>query len=498
MNLSNQSSETMVATTTHEFFAPATIKPLFWRPRFRVNSPVQLHAPMLLWLAADARIKHVGVLGVGDGFAHFLFCQAIDKLNTQGCCSGFGFWIDRDSGAARVQPPSVLSEHAEQFYEDISDIRTCLGTTEAIETIIENSLDLLFIDLDALAENDYPHVEDLIRLLQSNAIMIIHGTNALRRDSDHGVTLAKQLGRLERLEFREGAGLTVFPIGEEQPSRLKSLMKARENGEVPRDIQLVFRRLGQSLAAIEETRTLKSKIASSTKALAEVQEKLKSTKQELADLSDAYEQRSRKVSESQSLVFDVQTKLTTVSEEKARLEKSLVATERALEATQAELRTHDHDLTAAQAATLEAVARAENAEHALEATQAELKAYEQEVGAAQSELANAQNSWKSASERATQLESEIKVTQRALDIEKATRFEETAALTRMLENTRLDVETAQDKRKTESERAAQLETALNEALEKIEVLEFQNEELLNSTSWRMTAPMRTVKTAFSK
>ncbi|WP_417726473.1 class I SAM-dependent methyltransferase [Roseovarius sp.] len=519
MSVSKQSSETMVATTTHEFFAPATIKPLFWRPRFRASSPVQLHAPLLLWLAADARVRQVGVLGVGDGFAHFLFCQAIDKLNIQGRCTGFGFWKDQKTGAALAQPPSLLTEHAEQFYEDISDIRPFLNSTDAVENIAEQSLDLLFVDLNALAEGDHPHIEELIRRLRSNAILIVHATNALWQGAEHSAALAKQLGRLDRLEFRNGDGLSVFPIGQEQSARLKSLMTARENGEVSGDIQLVFRRLGQSLAAIEEARILKSKSAASSKALSEVQEQLKSIKQELADLREAYDQRSRKVSETQSLIFDLQTSLTSTSGEKIQLEKSLATAESTLAAAQAELKSQNEERIAAQAATRAAIDRAEEAEAALETAQAELKNKSEDLIAAQAatheaigraenaeaaletaqaEVNAAQKHRNAESERAAQLDLQIKATQQALNMEKATRFEETAALTRMLEKARAEVKTAKAGWKTESERAAQLELNISEASQTIESLRFQNEELLNSTSWKMTAPIRTVKTAFSK
>ncbi|VVS96328.1 hypothetical protein RV134_70003 [Roseovarius sp. EC-HK134] len=659
MNLSKKSHETMVSVSTQDFFAPATIKPLFWRPRFRSHSQIQVHAPMLLWLAADVRIQKVCVLGVGDGFAHFLFCQAIDKLNTQGSCAGFGFWKDPKSGEPLTQPPYILSEHAEQFYEDISDIRACRDKSEAIANLVEHSLDLLFIDLDALGERDYPHVEDLIRLLQANGILVVHGTNALWQNADDSIGLAKQLRRLDRLEFNYGAGLSIFPVGEDTSTRVKNLMSVCENGEVPSDIQRVFRRLGQSLVAIEETRNLQSKLAASTKAHAEAQEGLKNKKQELADLHEAYEQRSRKVSQTQSEIFDIKASLSAALAEQKQSEESLAVVQKALEtahaeleaqsqeliaaqdaareagmraekseseldaahaelkaqsqeliaaqdaarealmraeksesdldAAHAELKAQSQELIAAQDAAREAGVRAEKSESELEETRAELKAQSQELIAAQDaareagmraekseseldaahaelkaqsqeliaaqdaarealmraeksesdldaahaelkaqsqELIAAQDAAREAgvraekseseleaaraeqltikktlegeSERAAQLEAKIKTEKRVLEMERTTRFQETAALTRMLEEMRVELNTAVDRRQHEFERAAQLEQKFNEAVAIIETLNFENAELLKSTSWRMTAPMRKIKLAFSK
>ena len=420
MSRTTENPENAVATTTHEFFAPATIKPLFWRPRFRVSSPVQSHAPLLFWLAADAHVRRAGVLGAGDGFSHFLLCQAIDKLNSGGRCTGLGFWTDRKSGEECSQPPTALREHAEQFYEGISDLRAVANLGEAIEIFGENELDFLFVDLSALPEADPPHVEDLVERLGSNAILVFHGTNALRHCCDYRSSFGKQLDRLDCLEFREGAGVRVFPIGEDQPLRLKKLMTAREHGEVPGDIDVVFRRLGQSIAAMEEVRALEIKVSCLTKALAEAQARDKEAQQELPDLREAYKLRSKKLSETQSLIFDLQNQLVSVVDEKAELQKSL----RKVEAAAAE------------------------AAREIEAAHAKLAAREEELEGSHKELKT----------------------------EKAARFEETAALTRMLE---------EDRAKSEAERA-ELE-ARNRALQK------HHDELLSSTSWKVTAPMRKLK-----
>ena len=268
MSRITSTSEVAPARTNHGFFSSTTIQPLFWRPRFHPCSPVQLHAPLLFLLAADERVQQIGVLGANDGFAHFLFCQTIDKHNSLGRCVGFGFWKDEESGATRTLPPASLREHAKHFYKGISDIRSSANMAEAVEGIAEQSLDLLFVDLNAIAEDDPPHVEDLTRLLRSNASLVIHGTNAQRKQTYSGVVLEKQLSQLNRLDFQDGAGLSVLPIGENQPIGLSSLLAARQNGKIPDEIQLVFRRIGQGLVSIEEARSLKSKVTATRACLA--------------------------------------------------------------------------------------------------------------------------------------------------------------------------------------------------------------------------------------
>lgn len=92
------------------------------------------------------------------------------------------------------------------------------------------------------------------------------------------------------------------------------------------------------------------------------------------------------------------------------------------------------------------------------------------------------------------------------ETERATRFSETAALTGYLEELRHGgpaLEELRAKLKRSEERTGGLQAELTGARQELEALRAENKrlsdytaELLNSTSWRVTAPMRKVKDAF--
>lgn len=475
------------------FFAPATTETLFWRPRFIANTPLMQHVPFLFWLVGAVRPRNIAVCGGGNGVAAFALCQAMDKLNIAGRCLGIGFWTDGDDGKAGPVP-AALRDHASQLYDDILQWRSEVSAREALAGIAPGSLDLLFIDACDLPDGELPGAEEWLGALHQDGVIVVHGN--LSADGRAGAVQALSGGR-PVISFADEQGLVVLPLGESPPARLRALLEISDHGALPGEIGLFFRRLGQGhlavaqqIEALGQSRKLTSSLSAARR---ERDEALNTVK----ELREAYEARSRKLADLQAELYDRETRL---AEAQPQIE----------------------------AAQQEATRLAAELQHARETEAAEAQARITEL---QQELDKARQATVAA--------------QAELERERKTRFHETAALTRHMEplrhakqqaeaqaqkarqeNERLKAEQAAkvQKAQQENERLKGEQTAkVQKAQQETERLKGQHAEqkqklqkdidrlkaekaaltqrvadLMNSTSWRVTAPIRKVKTALSR
>ena len=595
--LTPQTADSPATIPAGDFFAPGSIHALFWRPRYRVRSPVVAHAPFLFWLVGVLRARQVAVLGAGDGAAHFLLCQAIDKQGGMGRCLGAGFWQDRKSGAFLGAVPEDLAEHADQFYDGVSDLRAFDALPDALSSMAPQGLDLLFVDLAGLPEGEMPQFDDFAATLAENAVLVVHGTRDLLRRRKGLSALAKQLAKRDRLDFREGAGLAVVPVGADLPARLKTLVAASRHGSLPQETEVIFRRLGQSLLAIEDARDLRTKEAAAREALLAAQETLKAEQREVAELRDAYEVRSRKLSVAQSSLFDAEAETTELRDQVRTLQSDLAAAreahaslESAREALaagldaetaqraeiQGELTSALRELDATRSALQAKVREGEDLQRRIASAEAErdelksaheaasnaledrtrelgelrarLAEIEAESAAARAEHETARAALNARTQEVEQLRAGRAEAEAERQAERVKRFEETAALTRMAEELRArvaELETKRDTVTSEGETAADalrahekeaeslrarlaeadagraaerakrfeetaaltrmaedLRTRVAEAQADRDKLEREKAELrkavdklLESTSWQLTAPIRAAKKA---
>ncbi|MFA7668686.1 MAG: class I SAM-dependent methyltransferase [Burkholderiaceae bacterium] len=421
------------------FFAPATTETLFWRPRFIANTPLMQHVPFLFWLVGAVRPRNLAVCGSGNGVGTFALCQAMDKLNIAGRCLGIGFWSDGEDGKAGPVP-AALRNHASQLYDDILQWRSETSAREALAGIAPGSLDLLFIDACDLPDGELPRAEEWLSALRQDGVIMVHGDPAA--DGRAGAVQALSGGR-PVISFADEQGLVVLPLGESPPARLRALLEISDHGALPGEIALFFRRLGQGHLAVAqqiEASGQSRKLTSSLSAMRRERDKALNT---VKELREAYEARSRKLSDLQAELYDRESRLAEAQPqiEAAQYEASRLA---------AELQhTRETEAVTAQARITE--------------LQQDLDKARQATVAAKAELAR----------------------------ERETRFHETAALTRHMESLRHAKQQAE----------AQTQKALQET-ERLKaekaVLTQQVVDLMNSTSWRVTAPMRKVKTVLSR
>lgn len=428
----------VTASYPHEaFFAPTAIEPMFWRPRFMPASPVLTHMPFLFWLCNEVKPREIGVSGVGDGVAFFTLCQAMDKLNLTGNCVGQGDWSHLEQEAA---VPLELTEHAEQFYDD----RTDLSAVTSGDTSFRN-LDLLFVDLDQLADDTAADLDLWLSQLNADATLILHGTRDLTRPSENRLLLTHRIGQMRQVRMGMGRGLTVLPLGKLTP-RMQTLIDNCTDGAVPANIERIFQRLGQGLVATAENKRLGGSLAKAKATLSDQKSRLKTLLEELEEIRRSYTDRNRYASDLQAKLFDLNAAI-----ENAKTDKEAALAQARSEA----------------AAALDAERRAASAKFS-EASDD----FQKKIDAAIRERDDALA---------------------AVQAERDTRFAETAALTRMIEDYR--------KRPDGPATLARHED-LNREIKELKARAFAAEkaaaEILSSTSWRITKPMRSLKDTFKR
>lgn len=329
-------AETALANPAVDILPASILRALFLRPRLEVDSPALPHSPFLLWLSAVAQPRRIAVLGADDGHVHFLFCQALDKANIPGRVLGAGFWKEPRTGAS-AKVPAALADHERQFYEELSDLRAFPDMASATAALLPQGIDLLFVDLETYPDGAQPDGARWLDALRPDALIVLHGTNALPSRPRLQAALAMLGLSRRRIDFRKGRGLAILLRPEAAPPRLQGMLAACDMGEVPADVAAIFRRLGRTLVAEAEARTLRIRERTATKAQAELRQALEAAQGELALLRDSHALQGRKLAEAQSDLFDARADLDAEGTVRADLATRLDEAAAAADATAAAL-----------------------------------------------------------------------------------------------------------------------------------------------------------------
>lgn len=457
--------------------ATTLFQTLFWKPRFLIDSPVTVHVPKFYWLSCVLRPQRVCVIGANDGMAHFAFCQALDRFGSHGRCEAFGFWQDTKGGEGGGSPPSYLKEHQEMLYDGVSELIPCLSLDEALDKIRLETVDLLFCDLTRLPEGTKIYSHTLHGYLSPTGILLLHGTNKKKQGKAEIGDLSGFTDTGCYLDFPEGDGLSLMCSSGDLPAPLQSLFNMSTNGLLPRDVERVFQRSGQGLQAVAAAETYAQALHSAEVTVINTQKTLQETYKELLTLQESHDLRSANLVQRQLEVFNLrreQAEVASAAEAEAAIaRKSLEAEQRArLKETEALVRMSEelrNRLNITEAALVE---RTKECDTACSEAEAAKNAQEKAVAAqakAEAALTSAQ-----ASSEATKAE---------LQAERHTRFEETAILTRI----------AEDLHKKLENNSEEFHKELQELIKQRDNLQRQNQELLDSTSWKITAPIRLIK-----
>lgn len=228
----------------------------FQKPSYIVPSAWHEHAPFLSWLIEQQQPETYVELGVHHGFSYFVACEAAEKFSPGTRLYGVDHWKgDEHAGRVTEDVYSRVQEHNGAHYARRS--RLIRDSFEnASKGFSPASIDLLHIDGRHYYDDVRHDCETWLPKLSDRAIVLFHDTNVVER----GFGVIKYWSELKRkysgFEFIHGHGLGVLFVGSKIPARLQQLADIAPNTKAEMAVREVYANLGRSISL--EARTLTS------------------------------------------------------------------------------------------------------------------------------------------------------------------------------------------------------------------------------------------------
>jgi glycosyltransferase involved in cell wall biosynthesis len=194
------------------------LAPLLWRPERRgIVSTWWAHVLFAQWVVHQAKPRLVVELGTLDGVSLSAFCSAVQ----------FGGLATRCFGV----PGDEVGHYAAKIYEEFrrfhderfSRFSTLLRgpSVAALESIADNSVDLLHIDRARTYQAVRHHFDSWLPKLSDRAVVLIHEINERREDFGVWRFWREVRERYANFEFVHGHGLGVLAVG---PATARAVM----------------------------------------------------------------------------------------------------------------------------------------------------------------------------------------------------------------------------------------------------------------------------------
>ncbi len=405
-----------------------------WDPDHLVLSAWLEHVPFAFWMMKVLRPACLVELGTERGASYAAFCQAVDRLELGARCYAVDTWCG-DEHAGHYDE-LVFHQIAELNDRRFRRFSTLLRTTfaEALPYFADGEIDLLHID----GLHTYEAVAEDFRTwrpkLSGQAVVLFHDIN-VRRD-DFGVWRLWQELQAEfpHFEFVHGHGLGVIGVGQNLSAPVRALFDASARADLQVAVRGLFAARGGAVQRAFD---------------------LKSARQHATALS---------------------TDLASLTNETAALREQAIASRQQIDAS--------------QAAALSAQAMAAANQAALEVVQTALAA--SEAAAESSRAASAASQAETASLRHQLAEMSAKANSLRDQLDNAT-----AELDQLNHRLVSEIAAARD---DQIMRSSQVSDAASQEIiaalkTQLAAAEDRSAALLASTSWKITAPLRAVKTA---
>jgi hypothetical protein len=457
-------------------------QPAFWKPEWVPFSTWHEHAPFAFSLMEVLKPRSVIELGTHYGFSFLAFCQAASQLQIPTRCYAVDTWKgDEHAGYYGEEIYYNLKRHHDSMYGSFSRlVRSTFD--EALLHFPNLSVDLLHIDGRHFYEDVKRDFENWRPKLSDRAVVLFHDINV--RELTFGVwkywnEIKKEF---DHFEFDHAHGLGVLCVGTVRPAALDFLLHVSAESAVA--VRKVYARLGTAIAQEfreRQTKELEAELSQATLREREARTEVNAAREELsgarAEAVRAIEEAS-KVREEAAQATKVLAQLREDTEQaKIQAEDYLKGGERLKEENNRVREELQHVKTDLEAARLSGARVAEEflqVQGSAHRTEAELELTRDRLARETKSLAEAQQ----------QIEQEK---------ENASRAEEGQASTARLQ---LETQKEADVAKVELMRARQLAAQTGDELlavkENADQAELRLSAILNSTSWRLSTPVRRI------
>lgn len=442
------------------------------------------HLPFAFWSVEEARPRILVELGSHNGTSYLGFCQAVARCGYDTKCFAVDTWQgDEHSGFYGDEVFQTLSNQNDARYGVFSQLMR-MTFDEALPYFADGSVDLLHIDglhtYDAV-KHDF---ESWLPKLSSRGVVLFHDT--MVRERGFGVwKLWEELRlRYPGFEFQHTHGLGVLLVGEQAPQSFKALA-ALSGTDAEVAVLRLFGALGARIYASERAAVVEAGLAQA----------LKDSEQAMASARSAHEYMAGRISELEAAVAESNARLVAESEaSSARLHAER-------EALNAQWRVEREALNAQLHAERETAAADLRVEHAkFAAVNEALGRIEAEHADVFRRHADLEAQLAASTQQACALEAERAVLVERADrldvdcaalVEKASAYEAMhAAAAERVNALETELRQTQETLAAERVRVGELTTEVAVLTTELHARSAHVDELLHSTSWKATAPLR--------
>jgi len=484
---------------------PLTSRAVFWQPRHLALSNALLHVPFLFWLVETCRPANIVQIGTGDGVGFMALCQAVDKLSLETPCIG----LSPDPAAPAL--PAPLAEQHRTHYDDFSFVIQD-DPVNAIRHVHQSRIDFLVLNTELTDELVMALRAHWQTRLSDRAVVVVCNPARLAQRQPAQEFL-NSLGAAcpgVRLQHADTDDIETYLVGKDQPERLKKLAALDLGAPGYLAARQVFARLGQGLHQGQLARASDAARREAEAELVKAGQNRDERESELLALRDEIEHARGAEAEQAALAADLQARLFDAERVLVEEQQNSVASE-AMEKLRSELNASEAQITDLEQAHAERLADiealSEGFEKRLEEAGRQRKELETTVQTLQTSIAAQQESLnerladiaaltKDYESRLAELRQRLSQSdekriefleaKRSLQGQLVERDLALAAMARKLE----DVTLERDGLQQSSARAL---GELEQLTRKLEEIDGHRNALLNSTSWRMTSPIRKVK-----
>lgn len=302
---------------------------LFWTAKYVQSSPCLEHIPFLFWLISDLQPQTTVATGMSRGVAHFAICQAVEKIGLDASCHGFGEWSENGEDQSK-RVPEALQDYNSEHYEETSQL--CWATVaDAAAHFDKGSVDLLLVGqkpsgtlLDALEGKWLPRIS-------GNGVVILSGIEAAMAHADTHERISALCQTYPHFLFKHGGGLLLLLVGPDPSERARLLTAVSDRTPGYRSVLQMFRRLGgyytRELSIRRESaraKTATQKLQHAENKLTSLREKQGNLDKNLANLSEAYDERHRIAAQLQSEIQGYRNDALSAEAVRAEIEEQLI------------------------------------------------------------------------------------------------------------------------------------------------------------------------------
>ena len=497
------------ASLGQDLHIPLTSRAVFWLPRHQQMSESLLHVPFLFWLIETCRPGNVVQIGTGDGVAFMAVCQAVDKLSLGVPCLGLN--LEGDLPAM----PGPMTEQHRSHYEDFSFVIS-EGLAASVRHVCDQDIDLLILSAELTDDRVMALRAHWQSRLSDRAVMLLMDPDRTARGASAREFIESYEHSCPSVRIAHSdSEIVAYLVGKEQPERLKALASLSIGDPGYLAARQVFARLGQGIYQGQLARSAREEIETARGTASVAEDRLARREDELKALHGQLERAVQAETEQAALANDLNAKLFDAEAARAARDAQAAELERAQAAEAdltAKLEASEKDAAALRdRVKMEAAQQAEklaSAEKMLVAERARTAELEARVSELEERLAEEKALAAKAGEEADALRTELE--------EAASRHgTERDRLVRdydgRLGRIRRELETRGAELKTEHEERLRDVLALSKEVElraadvaernakigrlkqRLAAAEDRRDALLSSTSWRVTAPMRSFR-----